>query len=100
MREPGGIAADVVVGDGSEIDPCVRRVMSHCRVEVDYLAALRHFIRHLLDGYATFRGGLSRARRRELIHQVFACHRENRERARTCGWGPARSEFLWQTSRS
>ncbi|OGL20325.1 MAG: hypothetical protein A3F92_07740 [Candidatus Rokubacteria bacterium RIFCSPLOWO2_12_FULL_71_22] len=61
------------------IDPVtLRLIATHCDGEGDALTALRHVIAHLRDGYATFQGGMSRARRRELIRGVFACHRESR----------------------
>jgi len=81
MRGQVAIATDVTACQGGQIPQRVQEVMSHCPVEKDHLAALRHFIAELRDGYATFRCGLSRARRRELIRQVFACHRQNRDSA-------------------
>lgn len=64
------------------MDPIIREMVNHRDVGDDYLAVLRHVIAQLGDGYATFTSGMSRARRRELIRQVFACHREHRARRR------------------
>lgn len=60
----------------ASMDSIVRQTVNHRDAGDDYLAALRHVISHLGDGYATFAAGMSRARRRELIRQAFARHRE------------------------
>jgi len=62
------------------MDAIIHEIVNHHDGGEDYLEVLRHVISQLGDGYATFTGGMSRARRRELIRQVFACHREHRAR--------------------
>lgn len=67
------------------MDATIRQIVSQRHPGEGSLAVLRHVIAQFGDGYATFAAGMSRARRRELIRQVFACHRENRARYQQAG---------------